>query len=508
MVSIQPHGARAIWIDGVTQRMFVLVQFPIVDGRVFAREPGIVGRPDWGTPTVPRLLAHREFVRGFGRVAFDRAEKNPAWIDEALYVHARHALQFPTLQVRHFTGRAGGRWMVSCRFRRLLSDGGAAVRLEVGFAVEEDLRRGQVPADEVIGGLLGLPAVVPGGWPGSAAKDLVLLGPYLARRYAASTTRHGRDVSGALVAAGDPVVFADLGMGSQSIPSGAVDVGNALHMRDSLELARTSTRHGHVTTWYLRAGAPRSRVDRRNVRTAILRQHVQEETLDRVLRWVATGALEYVPQSPEGDRLEDYINTATKVINRESYLGVNGAELRAALDTVASAQRRVVDVRRRARLDGMRRQVRMKAERFLAERDARRPAVNVSGRVVHVGDQNFSGQFYGPVAGTVYAQRMENSFNAFAAGRPDDELQARVAELHEQVAVLVARLTEVAPDEAAEVAGTLATFTDELAKEKPNRTTLKALGRAIVDVAKKVADVTTPVATAVSAVLKVFGVAA
>jgi hypothetical protein len=37
---------------------------------------------------------------------------------------------------------------------------------------------------------------------------------------------------------------------------------------------------------------------------------------------------------------------------------------------------------------------------------------------------------------------------------------------------------------------------------------LKALGRGIVDVAKKVAGVTTPVATAVSAVLKIVGIAA
>lgn len=487
--------------------MLVLVQFPIVDGRVFARDSGAVDRPDWGAPRVSPLRAHRDFVRGFGRVAVDQTDSDPAWVDEGLFVQARRAVQFPALQHRHFEGRNGGRWMVGLRSRRLLSDGEAAARVELGFTVKQDRGRAAVAAEEVLQGLLGLPAVVPGARP-ETATDLILLGRSLARRYAVSTTRHGRSVAGSLVAPGAPLVVAEIYVGDEGLPVGAIDVRGATPTRAQLlHLATTSTRHGGVATWYLRPNGSWPRVERRNVRLAVLRQHVQEEALDRVLRWVATGALEYVPQSPAGDRLEDYINTATKVVNRESYLGVDRAELRAALDAVTTAPR-AVEVRRRARLDGMRRQVRLKAERFLAERDARRPSVNVSGRVVQVGDQIFSGQFYGPVAGTVYAERMENSFNAFAAGRPDDELQARVADLHEQVAVLVARLKEVAPDEAGEVAGTLATFTDELAKDEPNRTTLKALGRGIVDVAKKVAEVTTPVATAVSAVLKVFGIAA
>lgn len=487
--------------------MLVLVQFPIVDGRFFTHDSGTVDRPDWGAPRAPSLRAHRDFVRGFGRVAFDQTETNPAWADEAAFVHARRAVHFPTLQQRHLDSEDGGRCVVSCRFRRLLSDGGVAARLEIAFTTTRVPERRPVPVGEVVRGLLGLPSVVPGAWPGPATKELILLGPYLARRYAKASTRHGLGIAAELVAAGDPIVFVDLSSTDEAAPSGAIDASAAAPEQRPLILSTTRTPHGGIATWYLsHDGLPRPQSEGRDIRTAILRQHVQEEALDRVLRWVATGALDYVPQSPGGDRLEEYINTATKVINRENYLGVNGAELRAALDAVPSAHHGAVQARRRARLDGMRRQVRVKAERFLAERDARRRAVNVSGRVVHVGDQVFSGQFYGPVAGAVHAERMENSFNAFTAGRPDDELRARVTELHEQVAGLVAQLKETAPEQAGEVADTLATFTDELAKDEPNRTTLKALGRGIADVAKNVAEVTAPVAAAVAAVLKVFGI--
>jgi len=496
--------------------MFVVIQFPVVDGRAFASRSGLVDRPDWGAPRISPLVAHRDFVRGFGRLAYRRQETNAAWVDEDFFAYARRALKFPTLQRRHFAGQDHSRWMVSCRFRRLFSDGEATARLEVGFAVDQDPGRGGISSDEVVRRLLGLPAVVPGAWPGDQAKDLVLLGPYVARRYAHASTRHGSDVAARLVTAGDPIVVAEAASWESAPPGGSVDASRAVPRRQRrrvgvgrqrrvVNVATTRTPHGNIETWYL-TDAPRD--PGRNVRLAILRQHAQEETLDRILRWVATGAITYTPQSADGDRLERYINDATKIVSRETYRGVDFGALRDALDRATSTQRLAIEVRRRERLDGMRRQVREKAERFLAEREARRPTFNVSGKVVHVGDQNFSGTFYGPVAGTVYAEKMEGSFNSFAARQPDDDLRDRVAELHELVADLVGRLHATSPDEAEEVADTLASFTDEAGKEKPNKVTLRSLGNGIVEVAKTVAEVATPIATAVTAVLKVFGIAA
>lgn len=507
--------------------MFAVLQFPVADGRTFAGGSGVVDRPDWGAPKIPPLLAHRDFVRGFGRLAYRRSETSAAWVDEDFFAYAKRAVQFPTLQRRHFEGPGRSRWGVSCRFRRLFCDGEATVRMEIGFEVRRDYIWGdddeedhsgwvQFP-DEVVRRLLGLPAVVPGGWSGDATKDLILLGPYIARRYSQASTRHGWNESATLVTSGDPIVVVELhSLWETAPPREAINVREAInnksgpHGRWPVYLATTHTPHGRIKTWYIDdkypwdAGSPAAR----NTRLAILRQHAQEETLDRILQWVATGALRYSPQSPDGDRLENYINSATNIVNRATYRGVDCGALRDALDAATSTQRQAIEVRRRERLDGMRRQVREKAERFLAEREAQRPTFNVSGKVVHVGDQVFSGQFYGPVAGTVYAETMQNSFNSFASRQPDEDLRSRVAELHEQVADLVGRLKEVSPDEASEVADTLASFTDEVGKDKPNKVTLRALGNGLVDVAKKVAELATPVATAVLAVLKIFGIAA
>jgi hypothetical protein len=133
---------------------------------------------------------------------------------------------------------------------------------------------------------------------------------------------------------------------------------------------------------------------------------------------------------------------------------------------------------------------------------------NIGGDMVTGTKNDFRGVFHNSVAGTVYAKKMDDCFNSFAARQPNEELQTLVSQLHQQVESLIERLKEGSPDQADEVADTLVSFTDEVGKDIPNKTTLRALGTAIVDVAKKVAEVATPVATAVAAVLKLVGVAA
>ena len=263
--------------------MFVVIQFPVADGRAFASGSGVVERPDWGAPKISPLLAHRDFVRGFGRLAYRPKETSAAWVDEDFFAYAKRAVQFPTLQQRHFEGQGSGRWMVkrssrwmvSCRFRRLFCDGEAAVRLEIGFAVTPDYERGKVSPDEVVRQLLRLPAVVPGGWSGNATKDLMLLGPYIARRYAQASTRHGWNVAATLVTAGDPIVVVESsGWERERTPPGeAINVSIAPQRRGYLHLATTRTPHGGIKTWYLHHDAWRDVL-------AYLRQYVQGETLD------------------------------------------------------------------------------------------------------------------------------------------------------------------------------------------------------------------------------------
>ena len=480
--------------------MFVLIQFPIADGRVFAGDTGMVTRPDWEGPEINAVVAYREFVRGFGRLAYRPQEANAAWIDEDYFAYARRAVRFPTLDHRHFRASNGTMWMVSCRFRRLFADGRGTVRLEIGFEITPD----EVPADEVVRELLALPATVPGAWEGDNPKDLILLGPHLARRYARATTRHRTDPAIALVAECDPVVIVDMAPWYRVRPADAADASAASRQGAPLYVSATHTRHGKIKTWYLDGShGPATR----NVRLVLLRQHAQEQTLDRILRWTSVGALEYQPRTPAGDRLENYINDATGIVDGANERGIDLGPLRDALDAVTATQRTTIPALRRKRLDGMRRQVRLKAEQAMADHLAQQITFTFNeGGTVVMGDQNFSGTFYGPVANTVWAQTLENSFNTFVESEPDDKVKELVSQHYQQVDPLLAKLKEDSPEEADDMAGAVASFTEEVAKKTPSKITLRAIGSGIVGVAKKLATVGEPIIVTVAALLKLFGI--
>jgi hypothetical protein len=117
------------------------------------------------------------------------------------------------------------------------------------------------------------------------------------------------------------------------------------------------------------------------------------------------------------------------------------------------------------------------------------------------------GDIIGSQFGSHNTQKISDSFNTFAAkhGKQDD-LFDQMQSLSEDITALVATLEVQDPNAAKEVTETFQSFVEESAKEAPKTGTLRALGRALVDAAKKVAKVAVPVATTVAAVLAIFGV--
>src|ERR1700679_4222072 len=77
--------------------MFVVIQFPIADGRAFASDSGVVERPNWRAPQIFDFPARNDFVRGFGRLAYRANETSAAWVDEDFFAYAKKAVRFPTL---------------------------------------------------------------------------------------------------------------------------------------------------------------------------------------------------------------------------------------------------------------------------------------------------------------------------------------------------------------------------------------------------------------------------
>jgi hypothetical protein len=92
--------------------------------------------------------------------------------------------------------------------------------------------------------------------------------------------------------------------------------------------------------------------------------------------------------------------------------------------------------------------------------------------------------------------------------RPRQSLHRKTGRARPIARALVARLKDASPEQAADVAGTVASFTGEVTKQAPHKITLRALGQSIAEAAKRVADIAGPIVTTVAAVLKFFGIAA
>jgi hypothetical protein len=110
--------------------MLVVVQFPICDSRAFSTTARRLSTPDWPSP---RYDVNPQFVRSFGRAWRRRLGGNPLWFGETVHCSANRALRFAELRPHLFVNQPNVvPWSA---FRRLISDGRVATRVEIGVGV-------------------------------------------------------------------------------------------------------------------------------------------------------------------------------------------------------------------------------------------------------------------------------------------------------------------------------------------------------------------------------------
>lgn len=511
--------------------MLLVVQFPIADGRLFAQSGASrLTHPAW--PLTPGV--NNEFVRSFGPAARRRGGGDAAWADEGTFCSAGKAIRFPGLQT-YRVAAADRQLHPLCAFRRVFSDGKTVVRIEVGLALSHDPRLAPSIPDTLgaVRSALELPTAVKPVTPPPAVKPvteppklrpLIKQGPELAALYGRATTQHGNGSGGSvgndMVEAGNPVALIETnGFDSAALPH-SVHVLDAKRMSGAnVAFTWLQTEWGEVPTWILHLGSAEP-AQLRSLRLCLLRLHAEQEALDRILKQWDRGLIVFNPGTPLGDQLEEYINRATRAINRAVWSGVDQSAILeafdAALNVLPDQGRSLLD-----RYQGARLQVLRKAEEFRKRRD--RPRVREVYNVEKGGiivNADGSGQTFvnSPVAGdavNIANSTITDSFKRFAAAHPaNDDLKAQIALLHDQVGKLTAALASQAPEQSQMVVDNLQTFTEEAAKEKPRAGTLLSTGQAIIEGAKKAAGVVSDVATAVgpitaavTTVLKLFGIA-
>jgi len=284
--------------------MLIVFQVPLADLRAFRSLKLRRESPHWPTPD-----SGREFIRYFGQVRDRDTVKRPVVsADEKYYANASSALKFPP-----FTG---GRESWSIAFRRVLSDGDAVTRVEVGFGVPREMARGR-PVLELIGLVLDTPCMVRG------IKDprrLVHTGTPLCNLYQRATSMRppGAEEPKDEVTGGRPTVLV------QYDSSEIGEMPKTLNFQAN-DLAYLKTTHAGVdlNIWFAGPGFG----DARSARLALLRMSAEHQCLKYVLRDLASGKAETTRGSAESERLQRYLNAAETTFSQASRFGVNQQSL-------------------------------------------------------------------------------------------------------------------------------------------------------------------------------------
>jgi hypothetical protein len=501
--------------------MFLVVQFPFVDPRPYlSGGQGKLTKPDWPLPTVSG--SRSQFVRSFGPARERTQDPDAAWLDEDRFCSADHALKIPP-------SRAARKPRLV--FRRLFHDGESVARLEVGF-MPARIPPQNLSADDlahVIDDMLQLPVQVRAPHADRLNTPLILASRPLAHLFQHATTSRKPSLAtpppsaAPPVADGAPMVLLELD------PAENIEIPDVFTTLSPSPIAGASVSFGiqrviaDVKVWVIQR-TRHSRIATRGLRLCLLRLHAEQEALDSVLKMMARGELPFDPGTPQGELLQEYLNRATRLINRTQWHGVDQSAILAAFDAVATVTRPAVKGLLSQSLDRARTQVARKVQAFhdrqQAEYTAHRVIVQPGGSYMTnygvIVKDNAQVQQLANFAGAQNIQ-LSNCFNTFAASNPAKELKEAVAELHAQTKKLLEQIPTKVADaakakEAIEEAKNSTEFiTQQAEKHAKGESILKKqltiTKEGLVEAAKTCAELVAPVSAAVLGVLKLMGVA-
>ena len=498
--------------------MLVVVQFPISDARPFANAATArLDVPDWPDP---RTYGSPQFVRRFGPAVARRRGPDSAWFDERFYCSARRAVSFQDLRQTRLD--IGGRHVApECTFRRLFCDDSrSVVRVEVGIRVQrgagmKDLE--EVAVIPLIRDVLAIDTQVfdhhildrdPSDLNrGMVNAKLIAQGQRLSRLYAFATSRRGGgDISKAetqLVQFGLPTVIAEFSEGElPRFPAGVTKVDGVIAGDTTLGFLNLRTVWGPVPIWLLRrGGTPEQAL--RSLRLCLLRLHAERESLNLVIGHMASERLKFQPGTDAGDRLERYLDGATQLVQRARTNAVQQSQIVAAMSASEKVQTAFATDALAGRLTGVRRQIRIKVERYADERGASRTVSQVTiergGVFVQDGVYAPEGNFYGTVVGKVIAGQISDSFNTVANSQASNETKDAISALKSAVEELVPKLD--GDGDASKVARTFETLAKEVAEADPVEGIVRAAGETLIHIGTKVAEFAKPISVAVNGVL-------
>ncbi len=488
--------------------MLVVFQFPIADVRPFDGDADLrMPLPDWPNPETD---IRPQFVHHFGRAVERRRSADPAWPDEIKFCLARRAIRFADL-ARYHVGLPSSRMWPKGSFRRLFCDKrGVLVRVEVGLIHDRRVSK-LVGLDAhrlltILKELCELPTLVPQVGRAESKNKLLRQGTALAKLYAFATLSRSASQKAlraeTLVEAGSPLILVELDRGEAGfplIPEGFVGVPVQKAFGANLAFGRLRTSIGVVGTWILQRGT--EKVDQhRSLRLCLMRLHAEQETLDLILKQIQRKQLLNPPKPEIIDKLDDYFNETTRIVNRVGWGPVDQSAILAALDaaeqvTPSLTRRNFVD-----RYSGARRQIWKKVEEYQARRGATRlvPVVNVNKGGLFVDKNvtiNQSGT--GNIANVAefmseVTNHVTNNLERSSSG---EDVKQLVKQLSDQITAISSK---VDPKQTQRMGTDLQTLSSEMAQPEPRRAWYELSLKGLKEAAQAVGDIAKPVIDTVS----------
>lgn len=490
--------------------MLAVVQFPVADFRPFVSDGDRLPAPSWP----PRTNLPPAFLHFFGRAAPRRRGVDWAWTDELAFCDAGRALRFNNLPSR------GSHWKsnLRCAFRRLMSDGAAVTRLEVGLSYNSTARdlslwnkwdraidAGADPTrDEpdinplaMIEHTIALPTQVP--LPEKSQRPLITQGASVARLFLSATGKKSTAVPWhQYIGACPPVVLVECrAHWFDQLPKYFVRIPPTKTGGIDLAFGFFKSPWGDVGVWLLGHGNGRVK-DVRSLRLCLLRLHSEQEVLDAVLDRIATGGIEYKPHTPRGDKLENYLNQATRLINRSNWAGIDQSAILQAFDAVNASHYRSVRADLAVRLQGIQRQIKIKVERFEARsypRSERHVHLHDDATYIETVETMTEKKIINIGAGATInapvtiADNIENSFNNLEKGTGN----AKLTKLMQTLLKQITQAAEAKPEETKQLAADAETLSKEVTSEKPRRKWYELSVEGIAEAAKALGEAGKPI---------------
>jgi Effector-associated domain 1 len=322
----------------------ITVSLPLCDVRPFlATDTRRLPRPVW-------LLAQdQDFVRSFGQLRRLLHAGDGDWAGEGRYCLAERVIRFskPLTQLPLAPGFPPPR----CSHRRLLSDGTALVRVDVG--IRQRLPPTKTYSAPEIASLLDRAASLLVQVPSNSVTKrwsgpLVSAGGPLASHFQRCTTKRLNDafqIQSWWITSVTPLILVELEETETAVPPGELIALPALEQnRVSLSHQALHFANQVARVWFISRDQGAAPDVAYRLRIHLTRLHSLRESLAPVLRMVLDSRLTVTRNTEPSDRFQQYLDTALSFLERDKSYGFEQAPLLAAAyaaEQSASAQERL-----------------------------------------------------------------------------------------------------------------------------------------------------------------------